>query len=54
MKILGDIYKRHFSVVSLLFRRNKLKTIFDCTDKLLTRWRNSNNDSTQIHLNLIE
>ncbi len=41
-----------------MFRRAKinahLDTIIDCTDKLLNRWRNYNNDPTQIHLNLIE
>ncbi len=31
-----------------------MDTIIDCTDKLLTRWRTYNNDSTQIHLNIIE
>jgi cytochrome P450 len=58
MKTLGASYKRHHSIVSPLFRRNKLNayldTIVDCTDKLLTRWRTYNNDPTQIHLNMIE
>ncbi len=58
IKILGASYKRHFSIVSPLFRRNKLNayldTIIDCTDKLLARWRTYNNDPTEIHLNMIE
>ena len=58
MIILGASFKRHASIVSPLFRRNKvsvyLDTIVDCTDKLLTRWQNYNNDSTEIHLNMIE
>lgn len=56
---VGALYKRHFSIISPLFRRNKLNTyldpIIDCTDKLLSRWRTyNNNNSTQIHLNIIE
>ena len=58
MKISGPIYKRHFGIIAPLFRRNKLNahldTIYDCTEKLLLRWRNYNNDSTKVHLNMIE
>jgi cytochrome P450 len=58
IKILGASYKRHFSIVSPLFRRNKsnayLDTILDCTDKLLARWRTYNDDPTEVHLNMIE
>jgi cytochrome P450 len=55
---LGSIYKRHSSIVNTLFRRNKINAyldpIIDCTDQLLTRWRTFNNDTTQVHLNMIE
>jgi cytochrome P450 len=58
MKILGAEYHRHSTIVKPLFRRNKVNayydTIIDCTDKLLNRWRNYNNDTKQIHLNMIE
>lgn len=56
--IVGAKFKRHASIVSTLFRGNKvnvhLETIFDCTDKLLSRWRTYNNDPNQVHLNMIE
>lgn len=58
MKFLGPIYKRHVGIIAPLFRGSKLNThldtINDCVDKLLLRWRNSNNDPTKIHLNMIE
>ena len=58
IKFLGAEYHRHSSIVKPLFRRNKVNayydTIIDCTDKLLNRWRNYNNDTKQIHLNMIE
>ena len=58
MKLLGPIYKRHIGIVAPLFRGSKLNThldtINDCTDKLLMRWRNYNNDPTKVHLNMIE
>ncbi|CAF1054011.1 unnamed protein product [Adineta steineri] len=54
----GASFKRHISITSPLFRRNKintyLDTINDCTDKLLIRWQNSNDNSREIHLNMIE
>ncbi|CAF2130873.1 unnamed protein product [Rotaria magnacalcarata] len=54
----GAKFKRHASIVSPLFRGNKinvhLDAILDCTDKLLMRWRTYNNDPGQIHLNMIE
>ena len=31
-----------------------METIYDCTEKLLIRWRNSYQDPTQVHLNIIE
>ncbi|CAF1075692.1 unnamed protein product [Rotaria sordida] len=54
----GAKFKRHASVISSLFRRGKilvhLDTIIDCTDRLLDRWRIHYNNSTKIHLNMIE
>ncbi|CAF3437696.1 unnamed protein product [Rotaria socialis] len=54
----GAKFKRHASIVSPLFRGNKinvhLDAILDCTDKLLMRWRTYNNDLGQVHLNMIE
>ncbi|CAM4800059.1 unnamed protein product [Rotaria magnacalcarata] len=54
----GPKFKRHTTIISPLFRRAKISahvdTIIDCTDKLLNRWRNYNNNPTDIHLNLIE
>ncbi|UJR10982.1 hypothetical protein I4U23_015167 [Adineta vaga] len=54
----GSAFKRHSSIVTPLFRRYKvnayLDTINDCTDKLLSRWKNSNDESNKIHLNMIE
>ena len=56
--VLGAKFKRHASIVSTLFRGHKvnvhLETIFDCTDKLLTRWRTYHTDPNQVHLNMIE
>ncbi|CAF3477693.1 unnamed protein product [Rotaria socialis] len=58
MLFIGPKFKRHTTIISPLFRRAKISahadTIIDCTDKLLNRWRNYNNNPTDIHLNLIE
>jgi cytochrome P450 len=58
MIYLGAKFKRHTSVLSSLFRRNKivgyLDTIIECTDKLLDRWRMNNKDPTYVHLDMVK
>ena len=58
MIYLGAKFKRHSSVLTTLFRRNKifgyLETIVECTDKLVARWYTLSNCPNYIHFDMVK